>query len=83
MSVRSEQEATLVEQVVAEAKLATEGYTLSVNKLVVLGSFAGTYFMRSRRGSCDLKTSETSLEDLAYVWWSFRRDGLSPDKPRP
>jgi hypothetical protein len=65
------------DEVAREARLAQEGYTLSVRKTVVLGRFAGTYFMRSKQGaSATFPIDRTPPGRLEREWRKFRSAAL-------
>ena len=65
------------DEVARETRLAAQGYTLSVEKTAVLGCFAGTYFMRSKKGaSLTLPVDQTPIERLEREWRKFRSSAL-------
>ena len=65
------------DEVARETRLAVQGYTLSVEKTVVLGCFAGTYFMRSKAGrSLTLPVEQTPVDRLEREWRKFRSSAL-------
>ena len=65
------------DEVARETRLATQGYTLSVEKTAVLGCFAGTYFMRSKAGrSLTLPIDQTPVDRLEREWRKFRSSAL-------
>jgi hypothetical protein len=65
------------DEVARETQLAVEGYTMSVQKTVVLGCFAGTYFMRSKQGVfATFPIDRTPPGRLEREWRKFRSSAL-------